>query len=151
MSNDEVETIEEMFVQLGSGGRCTSDSLAIEGVMPSTLYFSDRPERVVGHMTTEQFVDDWGLGPNSFESDPPNAVLSFSEADGALDDVVVELSSPRVSDGTLAYTVQVLDGTLPETAGACSLFIDPLGRPLSPVSVCGARRRGRRRMRRRMV
>lgn len=151
MSDDELETVEEMFVQLGSGVTCTSGTLTIEGVSPSTLYFSDRPQRVVGHITTEQFVDDWSLGPNSFESDPPNAVLTFPEADGALDDVVVELSSPRLSNDALSYTVQVLEGSPPEAAGACSLFIDPFGRPLSPVSVCGVRRRGRRRTRRRMM
>ncbi|MGZ4708244.1 MAG: hypothetical protein ACXWBN_05835 [Acidimicrobiales bacterium] len=151
MSEDEGETIEEMFVQLGSGVRSTSDTLTIEGVTPSTLYFSDRPERVVGHVTTEQFVDDWSLGPNSFESDPPNAVLTFPEADGTLDDVVVELSSPHLSNDTLSYTIKVLEGSLPDAAGACSLFIDPFGRPLSPVSVCGMRRRGRRRARRQML
>jgi hypothetical protein len=31
-----------------------------------------------------------------------------------------------------------------------TLFIDPFGRPLSPVSVCGVRRRERRRVRRRI-
>ena len=151
MSDDEGETIEEMFVQLGSGVRSTWDTLTIEGVTPSTLYFSDRPQRVVGHVTTEQFVNDWGLGPNSFESDPPNAVLTFPEADGTLDDGVVQLSFPSLSNDTLSYTIKVLEGSLPEAAGACSLFIDPFGRPLSPVSVCGMRRRGRRRARRQMI
>lgn len=37
----------------------------------------------------------------------------------------------------------------PATAGPCVLFIDPLGRPLSPVSVVGVRRRDMRRERRR--
>jgi hypothetical protein len=151
MSDDQSETIEEMFVQLGSGVTCSSDTLTIEGVTPSTLYFSDRPKRVVGHVTTEQFVEDWGLGPNSFESDPPNAVLTFPQADGALDDVVVQLSFPSLSNDSLSYTIKVLEGSLPEVAGACSLFIDPFGRPLSPVSVCGMRRRGRRRARRQMI
>jgi hypothetical protein len=31
-----------------------------------------------------------------------------------------------------------------------TLFVDPFGRPLSPVSVCGVRRRERRRVRRRI-
>jgi hypothetical protein len=41
------------------------------------------------------------------------------------------------------------EGTVPAHTGPVTLFIDPFGRPLSPVSVCGVRRRGRRRMRRR--
>ena len=149
MSEDPDQIVEEMFVQLATGVTSTRDTLTLEGVTPSTLYFSDRPERVVGHLTTEQFVDDWGLGPNSFESDPPNAVLTFADPEGTLEDVVVELRSPRLDDGKLTYSIDVLEGSLPAAAAACSLFIDPLGRPLSPVSVCGVRRRERRRTRRR--
>ena len=151
MADDQVPEIEEMFVQLASGVTSTPDTLMLLGVAPSTLYFSDRPERVVGHLTLEQFVDDWGLGPNSFESNPPNAVLTFAGPDGALDDVVLEIQSPHLDEGTLGYSIDVLDGMLPAAAGACSLFIDPIGRPLSPVSVCGVRRREGRRMRRRMI
>jgi hypothetical protein len=50
----------------------------------------------------------------------------------------------------LQYHVQILQGTPPATAGPCVLFIDPLGRPLSPVSVAGVRRRDMRRDRRRL-
>jgi hypothetical protein len=43
------------------------------------------------------------------------------------------------------YTVEILDGEMPASGGLNSLFIDAIGRPLSPVSVCGVRRRERRR------
>jgi hypothetical protein len=151
MSEEPAQTVEEMFVQLATGLAGTPDRLTLKGIGPSTLYFSDRPERVVGHVTTDQFVEDWGLGPDSFESDPPNAVLSFPEPDGSLADVVVELRSPRLEGDSLSYAVDVLEGTLPTSAGPCTLFIDPLGRPLSPLSICGMRRRQRRRMRRGMI
>jgi len=45
----------------------------------------------------------------------------------------------------LTYSIKVLDGTVPAAAGPCALFIDPLGRPLSPVSLAGMNRRSRRR------
>jgi hypothetical protein len=48
-------------------------------------------------------------------------------------------------DDSITYSIEVLDGTVPAQAGAVSLFIDPFGRPLSPVSVAGMRRRERRR------
>src|SRR5262249_55450041 len=115
-----------------------------------TLYFSDRPQRIVGHMTTSDFVDLWGEGDNSFEADPPNAVLSFLEpGDEVPEDAVVVIQQPRLQDGQLSYSIQALEGTLPTQAGPVTLFIDPFGRPLSPVSVCGVRRRERRRERRR--
>jgi hypothetical protein len=45
--------------------------------------------------------------------------------------------------------IERLEGTVPAQGGPITLFIDPFGRPLSPVSVCGVRRRERRRTRRR--
>jgi hypothetical protein len=44
---------------------------------PSAVYCSDRPERVAGHLTTEQFVDDCAVGPNSFDLDPPKTMLTL--------------------------------------------------------------------------
>jgi hypothetical protein len=58
-------------------------------------------------------------------------------------------SRPAVTEDDLQYHIETLQGALPATAGPCVLFIDPLGRPLSPVSVAGVRRRDMRRQRRR--
>ena len=148
---EQLETEESMFVQTAQGIDSDGKTLTLRGITPSTLYFSDRPERVVGHMTTSDFVDLWAIGDNSFESDPPNAVLAFLEPGADVpDDVVVVLKEPELSGtGELSYAIEVLEGTVPAKTGPVSLFIDPFGRPLSPVSVCGVRRRGRRRARRR--
>jgi hypothetical protein len=102
-------------------------------------------------MSTADFVDLWGAGDNSFETDPPNAVLAFLEpgADAPTDAVIV-IKEPRLTNGDLSYSIDVLEGAVPANTGPVTLFIDPFGRPLSPVSVCGVRRRGRRRARRRM-
>lgn len=148
---EQLESEESMFVQTADGMDCDGQTLTFRGITPSTLYFSDRPQRVVGHMSTADFVDLWAVGDNSFETDPPNAVLSFLEPDAdAPDDAVVVLKEPNL-DGArdLSYSIEVLEGTVPTHAGPVTLFIDPFGRPLSPISVCGARRRERRRMRRR--
>ena len=148
---DQLETEESMFVQTAQGIDSTADTLTLRAITPSTLYFSDRPERVVGHMKTTDFVDLWGAGDNSFEADPPNAVLSFLEPGGEVpEDAVVVITEPRLSGDGLSYSIDVLEGALPASAGPVTLFIDPFGRPLSPVSVCGVRRRERRRTRRRM-
>jgi hypothetical protein len=146
MTADETQIIEEMFVQVAKGSTSQGDTLTLNGVSPSTLYFSDRPERVVGHMTTQQFVNDWAVGDNSFASDPPNAVLSFvGTGEDIPDDCVVVLRDAEDLDESIRYSIEVLEGTMPASTGACTLFIDPLGRPLSPVSVAGMRRRDRRR------
>ena len=85
------------------------------------------------------------------ETDPPNAVLAFLEPGAeAPDDAVIVIKEPRLTDGELSYSIEVLEGVVPANTGPVTLFIDPFGRPLSPVSVCGVRRRERRRTRRRM-
>ena len=150
---EQLETEESMFVQTAEGIDSDGQTLTLRGITPSTLYFSDRPKRVVGHMSTADFVDLWAVGDNSFETDPPNAVLAFLESDAdAPDDAVVVLKAPNLDGaGALSYSIEVLDGTVPTKTGPVTLFIDPFGRPLSPISVCGVRRRERRRMRRRML
>jgi hypothetical protein len=140
------DEFEALYVQ--SAQALVSDGVAftLRGVAPATLMFSDRPERIVGHLTNAQFVDSWGDGENSFLADPPNAVLCFLAAeDETPEDVVVTLMDPRLTGEDLTYNVDVLEGDLPRQTGPCSLFIDPIGRPLSPVSVMGVRRRQRRR------
>jgi hypothetical protein len=73
-------------------------------------------------------------------------VVSFlEEGDAVPEEVTMVIRDPHLTEETLTYKVEVLDGTLPVRAGPCSLFIDPFGRPLSPVSVAGVRRRQRRR------
>jgi hypothetical protein len=149
-TTEDTVLLEEMFVQIARTVISDQTTLTLQGVSPSTLYFSDRPERVVGHMTIEQFVDQWTEGPNSFFEDPPNAVLSYvGTGEDIPSDAVVVLRDPVVSGSSLSYSIEVLDGTVPAESGAVTLFIDPLGRPLSPVSLAGMNRRDRRRERRR--
>ena len=147
---DQLEAEQSMFVQTANAITSDGTTLTLKEVTPSTLYFSDRPKRIVGHLTTVDFVDLWAEGDNSFEEDPPNAVLAFLEpGDEAPEDAVVVIQQPRLENGQLSYSIRILEGTVPTQAGPVTLFIDPFGRPLSPVSVCGVRRRERRRDRRR--
>ena len=148
ITEQELEDMEALFVQTAAGMISDAESLTLQGLSPSTLYFADRPQREVGHMTSGQFVANWGDGANSFATNPPNAVLSFAEkADRVPEDAVVVIRDPRLEGDTLRYDIKLLDGTLPRASGPCALFIDPLGRPLSPVSVAGMHRRARRRRR----
>ena len=92
----ELEAEESMFVQIAQGITSDGGTLAMHGIMPSTLYFSDRPQRIVGLMATGDFVDLWDEGDNSFQADPPNAVLAFLEpGDEVPEDAVVVIREPR--------------------------------------------------------
>jgi hypothetical protein len=147
---EELEADQSMFVQTAQGMTSDGTTLTLQDVTPSTLYFSDRPKRIVGHMATGDFVDLWAAGDNSFEKDPPNAVLAFLEPGAqAPEDAVIVIQDPHLENGHLSYSIEALEGKIPAHSGPVTLFIDPFGRPLSPVSVCGVRRRERRRARRR--
>jgi len=148
----ELDEIEAMFVQTAVAASAEGNALTLHDVSASTLYFSDRPKRVVGHVTSGMFVDMWDEGENSFEEDPPNAVLAFlGSGDEVPEDVVIEIRNPRIEGSALTYDFETLEGTMPASAtGGVTLFIDPFGRPLSPVSAAGVHRRGRRRARRRI-
>ena len=146
----ELDEIEAMFVQSAPEASVTEGVLTLHDVSASTLFFSDRPKRVVGHVSSTMFVDMWDEGQNSFAEDPPNAVLAFLESgDDVPEDVVTVIRNPRMDGAALSYDIEVLEGTIPAHAkGGVTLFIDPFGRPLSPVSAAGIHRRGRRRGRR---
>lgn len=117
-------------------------TLTLTGGPAQTVYFSDRPERIVGTLPTTQFLDGLGFSP----ANPPNAAL-VAQTDAGEDIVVVELLNPVYTEGfgpdgavTLTYDVRILDdyagdglahlaarqddAALPESFGAASLFID---------------------------
>ena len=129
-----------LFVQNAKGIVYANGKLTLKGVNPATVMFSDRPERIAGHMTTARLVPFWGEGKDSFLKDPPNATLSFL-VDQTLADTVVELQYPVLSGDDLNYTVKILEGEIPASAGLASLFIDIIGMPLTPLSFAGGRRR----------
>ena len=148
VTGEQLEDIEALFVQTSASMTSDGGTITLHGLSPSTLYFADRPQREVGHMPSRLFVELWGEGGNSFAANPPNAVLSFAEpGDRPPEDAVVVIQDPRLDGDELSYTIKLLDGTVPSATGSCALFIDPFGRPLSPISAAGMHRRARRRRR----
>jgi hypothetical protein len=84
-------------------------------------------------MHTNTFVSDWGVGENNFSEDPQSAVLSFLEERNTVpEEVTIVIRDPHLTEDTLTYKIEVLDGTLPPRAGPCTVFIDPFGRQLCP-------------------
>jgi hypothetical protein len=136
-----------LFVQTAKGMTFdkSTNNLNLEGVSSTTLFFSDRPERIAGNMRTTAFVPFWSKGKDSFLSDPPNADISILEGD-KLRQVVAVLQAPALKGDTLTYTVKVLQGEMPAKGADVSVFIDIIGMPMTPFSYAGMARRGYRRM-----
>ena len=146
VTEQQLEDMEALFVQTAASMTRDQATITLHGLSPSTLYFADRPQRDVGHMMSRDFVANWAAGDNSFAENPPNAVLSFAEpGDRTPEDAVVVIQDPRLDGDALTYSIKLLDGSVPTATGPCALFIDPFGRPLSPVSAAGMHRRARRR------
>jgi hypothetical protein len=122
----------------------STNKLTLDGISSTTLFFSDRPERIAGNMKTTAFVPFWSTGKDSFLKDPPNADVSILEGD-KLQQIVVVLQSPELKGDTLVYTVKVLQGDMPAKGADVSIFIDIIGMPRTPVSYAGVARRGYRR------
>ena len=71
---DTLEEVQLLFVQISRDVDLENSKMTLKGIGPTTIFFSDRPKRIAGHMDTEKFVADWkeGKGKNSFAADPPN-------------------------------------------------------------------------------
>ena len=132
-----------LFVQNASAVTFDKNTLTLKGVSPMTIFFSDRPVRIAGHFhTKDEFVPLWDEGKDSFLKDPPNATVSmYEKGKEQLTDVVVKLSNPRLNGEDLTYDIEVIEGELPKRGGACSVFIDIIGLPFTPLSFAGVARR----------
>ncbi len=116
--------------------------LTLEQGLGQTVYFSDRPDRIVGAAPTPKFLEGLGFP----DDNPPNAALVVETGEGQTEVVVLQLYAPEydLPTRTATYEVAVLAewerqggtdaGTFTETAadlsafdsgfGAAHLFID---------------------------
>jgi len=122
--------IQLMFVQTAEDFRADGKTLRLVNVVQQTVYFSDRPVRIAGHLTMPAYMDEWkaGEGPDNFAANPPNATLSVYEP-GSLENklTVVEISHPVIDPKDLVYSYKLIEGTLSKAGGATALFIDWIG------------------------
>ena len=136
------EVVPSLFVLNSKGVSLKDGKLVLAGVYPNAIVFADRPVRAAGHDLTTRIVEDWGNGSDNFAKDPPNATVSGFKKDGsAVFDAVVVLKSPKLDGGNLTFDVDVLEGDIAGADGPASLFIDIIGRPLTPMSFAGVARR----------
>ena len=90
-----------MFVQTAQSGTWAEKAgeegvytLTLTGVPAQTVYFSDRPQRIVGTQSTTEFYDALGFTPEN----PPNAAL-VTQTDAGEDVLVIELFNPVYAEG----------------------------------------------------
>lgn len=95
-----------MFVQSSAGSTADPDAqtLRLTDVTPQALYFSDRPERVAGHIPMDDCPSYWREGADNFGEDPPNATLSVYEPGSTRTRLSSSSSSSRASKATTSST-----------------------------------------------
>ena len=103
----------------------TSGVMTLSDVPSQTMFFTDRPNRVVGNVPTSAFVSRWTTdkGPNGFATNPPNAAVTVFQSDGAKT-AIVELRNPRLDGNKLSYDVKVLQGISSTQPAEGVVFID---------------------------
>jgi len=126
------ESPQLMFVQSAEDLKvdAAAKTFRLVKVNQQTLYFSDRPVRIAGHVKMSDYLKEWTAkaGKDNFGANPPNATISVYEPgqpENTL--VVVKITNPVVDGADLLYSYSIIDGKMPSSGGATSLFIDWIG------------------------
>lgn len=116
--------IEMILTQQAATMAFDGKTLTLTGVPPVTTFRVDRPERIGGSMTSEQFVKLWNATVQVFKNDPPNAALTILGPTPT--QVIVELGSVTQNGTTLTFNATLLDGDIPSSGGPVNLVTAPL-------------------------
>lgn len=137
------EVVPSLIVMNAAGASLDGTVLTLKGIAGNSIVFADRPVRAAGHAPTPVLLDEWNPSyPDSFAADPPNATISvFGETEKDVFDAVVTLKNPRMQGADLLFDVDVLEGDIAGATGPAAVFIDIIGRPLTPLSYAGVARR----------
>lgn len=125
-----------LFVQVAkqaelapSPNQPNSYNLVLKSVEPYTSYFTDRPNRFTGLLSTANFVSFW-QNEVDIQQTPPNVAIETSNLkNGQRINQVLELSNPvyDAKKHSIIYTAKSLEGPLqPMNLGYTVLFIDDM-------------------------
>lgn len=110
----EEKTSQTLFLQAFQSGSIAPKTdaeghyvLTLDHGLGQTVYFTDRPERVVGVTPTAEFLANVGFS----EADPPNAAIVVEKEGGDTEIAVIELIDPTYDETThtATYEVKVLE------------------------------------------
>jgi len=145
-TESEEDVCEALFVQDAAGVELKNNQVILKKANDHMIFFCDRPKREAGFLTWDAFVEVVSKGENSFADNPPNASLSVVDKEGHLHELVLFLVDKPMKDGTtITFPVEYIIGGPYPIDGKAIMFIDPIGRPMSPTSAAGVHRRNRRR------
>lgn len=118
-----------LFVQESDAGSLVPEkdgtmNLTLTGVRPDTVYFSDKPARISGVISTAIFNSSslWS------SETAPNAALMIPDAPALNDTVILSLSNPQYNKAaaTIRYTAVPVPNYTGEGLKAYRTFADPM-------------------------
>ncbi len=99
-------------------GQATTRGATLRIVTDSAEWFTERPERRAGTMSSKQLVKRWESW--GFATDPPNAAITGTDLDA-----VVELADPAATGSRISFEATPVRGELPSgPLGRVSMFVD---------------------------
>ena len=127
---DNSNTLEKEWLYTHTALEATATS-STTIVMPFTadiFAFTDRPNREHKYISGDEFASYWNDydDENSFKLDPPNAVLTWVDADG-VSEVEVVITDANFDGNNVIYTIENTTITANQSFEDVSLFVDGNG------------------------
>ena len=127
---DNSNTLEKEWLYTHTALEATATS-STTIVMPFTediFAFTDRPNREHKYISGDEFASYWNDydDENSFKLDPPNAVLTWVDADG-VEEVEVVITDANFDGNNVIYTIENTSITANQSFEEVSLFVDGNG------------------------
>ena len=128
---------EWLYVHTAIEANATNSTTLVMPVTNDIFAFTDRPNREHKYISAYEFVSYWSEdATNSFQFDPPNAVLTSVSDDGVAEVEVVIIGASTDGDN-ITYTIQSPKLTENATFQNVSLFVDGNGEDSQPTPCNG--------------
>ena len=119
--------VEWLYVHTAIEANATNSTTLVIPFTEDIFAFTDRPDREHKYISAEEFVSYWSEdATNSFQFDPPNAVLTSVDDNGVAEVEVVIINASTDGDN-ITYTIQNPKLTDNATFEDVSLFVDGNG------------------------
>ena len=119
---------EWLYTHTALEATATSSTTLVIPFTEDIFAFTDRPNREFKYISGDEFASYWNDydGENSFKLDPPNAVLTWVDADG-VEEVEVVITDADFDGTNVIYTIENTTITANQSFEDVSLFVDGNG------------------------
>jgi len=119
---DDSKSLKYLFVITGDTGTYKDGKLTLNGTPIVTFNYLGST-REVGHFLVGMFIEIWNKNSSIYTAKPPSGTLSVLDQKGA-GNAVIEVSSPTSTLNSITFDARVLEGEVPNSFNASSLFLE---------------------------